>query len=85
MKDTYLRAIEPLLRNCHELAIDAREAAAEGRDAVLQHRLGALAKLIADELTTLRANINAKARRPSDLSPGASAKGEALAKDGRAG
>jgi hypothetical protein len=63
MKDNYLRAIEPLLRNCHELAIDAREAANEGRDAVLQHRLGALAKLIADELTTLRANINAKARR----------------------
>ena len=31
MKDNYLRAIEPLLRNCHELAIDAREAASEGR------------------------------------------------------
>jgi hypothetical protein len=63
MKDNYLRAIEPLLRNCHELAIDAREAASEGRDAVLQHRLTALAKLIKDELTTVRANIKAKVWR----------------------
>jgi hypothetical protein len=63
MKDNHLRAIEPLLRNCHELAIDAREAAAEVRDAVLQHRMTVLAKLIKDELTTVRTNIKAKARR----------------------
>jgi hypothetical protein len=60
MKSRHLRAIEPLLRNAHELAIDAQEAAKEGRDAVLQHRCTALAKLISAELTTVRANIKAK-------------------------
>jgi len=73
MNNKHLLAIEPLLRNCHELAIDAQEAANEGRDAVLQRRLGALAKLIEDELTTVRTNIKAKARRPP----------KALAKNGR--
>jgi hypothetical protein len=63
VKNNHLRAIEPLLRNSHELAIDAQEAAREGRDAVLQHRMEALAKLIKDELTTVRANIKAKASR----------------------
>jgi hypothetical protein len=63
MRNNHLRAIEPLLRNSHELAIDAQEAAREGRDAVLQHRMTALAKLIKDELTTVRANIKAKVRR----------------------
>jgi hypothetical protein len=63
MRNNHLRAIEPLLRNAHELAIDAQEAANEGRDAVLQHRMQALAKLIAVELTTVRTNIKAKARR----------------------
>jgi hypothetical protein len=56
-RNNHLRAIEPLLRNSHELAIDAQEAAKEGKDAVLQHRMAALAKLIATELTTVRANI----------------------------
>jgi hypothetical protein len=63
MKNRHLRAIEPLLRNSHELAIDAQEAAKEGKDAVLQHRMTALAKLIKAELSTVRANINPKARR----------------------
>lgn len=63
MKDNHLRAIEPLLRNSHELAIDAQEAAKEVGDAVLQHRMTALAKVIKAELTTVRANIKAKARR----------------------
>jgi len=62
MKNNHLRAIEPLLRNSHELAIDAQEAAKEGRDAVLQHRMSVLAKLIKDELTTVRANINTKSK-----------------------
>jgi hypothetical protein len=57
MRNNHLRAIEPLLRNCHELAVDAQEAAKEVGDAVLQHRCTALAKLIKDELTTVRANI----------------------------
>jgi hypothetical protein len=63
MKNRHLRAIEPLLRNSHELAIDAQEAAKEGKDAVLQHRMTALAKLIKDELSTVQANINQKTRR----------------------
>jgi hypothetical protein len=61
MKHNHLRAIEPLLRNCHELSIDAQEAAKEGKDAVLQHRFTVLAKLIKDELTTVRANIKRRA------------------------
>jgi len=61
MKNRHLRAIEPLLRNCHELAVDAQAAAKEGRDAVLQHRCTELAKLIKDELTTVRANIKRRA------------------------
>ena len=63
MKDNHLRAIEPLLRNCHELAIDAQEAAKEGKDAVTQHRMTALAKTIKDELTTVQANLKGKTRR----------------------
>jgi hypothetical protein len=59
MRNNHLRVIEPLLRNSHELAIDAQEAAREGRDAVLQHRMEALAKLIKDELTTVRATVKA--------------------------
>jgi hypothetical protein len=57
-----LQAIEALLRNCCELAVDAREQAREGGDAVLEHRLGALAKTLKDELTDARARISAYAR-----------------------
>jgi hypothetical protein len=63
MKNNHLRAIEPLLRNAHELSVNAREEAALCGDAVLQHRMQALAKQIKDELTTVRANIKAKDRR----------------------
>lgn len=63
MNKRHLRAAEPLLRNCHELAIDAQEAAKEGADAVLEHRMTALAKVIASELATVRANLNPKSRK----------------------
>jgi hypothetical protein len=57
-----------LLRKREELTDLAMraEAAIEDRNTVLQHRLGALATWIADELTTIRANIKAKAQRHSE-------------------
>ena len=58
MRDiSYLRAVEPLVRNCHELMTDAAGQAADGKDAVLQHRLDSLARLIKAELETVRSNI----------------------------
>jgi hypothetical protein len=63
MTTSNLLAVEALLRNCHELATDAREQAAEGKDSVLQRRLGALAKLINDELADVRTRLNAQYRR----------------------
>ncbi len=63
MRDmTYLQAAEPLLRHCHELLTDASYWAAEGKDAVLQHRLDTLAKAIKAELKDVRVHIR-RARR----------------------
>jgi hypothetical protein len=55
-----LQAVEALLRNCHELAVDAREQAHEGGDAMLEQRLGALASRIKEELAKARASRAAK-------------------------
>jgi hypothetical protein len=63
MKAGQLQAVEALLRNCAELAVDAREQAHEGGDAVLERRLGALAKLIKDELSNTRARLAMQLRR----------------------
>jgi hypothetical protein len=63
MKSNHLLAIEALLRNSHELAIGAKEQAREGGDAVLQHRLEALAKGLKAELTNVRATVKDKNRR----------------------
>jgi hypothetical protein len=62
MNTSNLRAVEALLRNCHELAFDAREQAREGGDAMLEHRLGALVKALKDELNDARARIAAQLR-----------------------
>jgi hypothetical protein len=61
-----LRAVEALLRNCHELALDAKEQAHEGGDAVLEHRLGALAKQLKDELSDARARLSARSHRAAE-------------------
>jgi hypothetical protein len=63
MKNNHLLAVEALLRNSHELAVGAREAAAEARDAVLQQRLETLAKGLKAELTNVRATVKAKNRK----------------------
>jgi hypothetical protein len=60
MRDTYLSAVEALVRNSHELLGDAVEQAADGGDAVLQHQLGVLAGLILKELSDIRALIAAR-------------------------
>lgn len=62
MKNNHLLGIEALLRNSHELAVGAREAAAEARDTVTQHRLAGLAKQLKDELTIVRQTIRATNR-----------------------
>jgi hypothetical protein len=58
MRSNHLLAVEALLRNSHEPAVNAREEAAQGRDTVLQQRLETLAKGLKGELTTIRAAIN---------------------------
>ena len=57
-----LRAVEALLRNCHELAVDAKEQARDGGDAVLEHRLGKLAQMLKAELFDARVRIAAQSR-----------------------
>jgi hypothetical protein len=63
MKSNHLLPIEALLRNSHELAVNAREEAAVARDTVLQQRLEALARGLKAELTSVRATVKAKNRR----------------------
>ena len=63
MKTNHLLAVEALLRNSHELAVSAREEAAQARDTVLQQRLETLAKGLKAELTNVRATVKAKNRR----------------------
>jgi hypothetical protein len=63
MKTNHLLAVEALLRNSHELAVGARETAAEARDTVLQQRLETLAKGLKAELTNVRASVKAHNRR----------------------
>jgi hypothetical protein len=57
MTTNYLLPIEALIRSSHELAVNAKEAAAEAHDAVLQQRLEALAKGLKAELTSVRATV----------------------------
>jgi hypothetical protein len=63
MHNNYLRAVEALVRNSGELMGDAAEQAADGGDAVLQHRLSAMASLINKELAEIRMLIAARMRR----------------------
>jgi hypothetical protein len=60
---TYLRAVEPLTEYAAQLLLDAAGQAADGKDAVLQHRLEGLAKIVNAELKTVRAAINPQPRR----------------------
>jgi hypothetical protein len=65
MQINHLRGAEALVRNCHELMLDAASQAAKAQDAVLQHRLDVLAGLILDELTTLRITIDLRVQGPN--------------------
>lgn len=61
MQTGQLRAVEALLRYCHELCVNATGEAAS--DAALKQRLDALAKLIKIELTACRVQITGAGKR----------------------
>ena len=59
---SYLSAVDVLVSKCHELMIDAREQAADGGDAALQHDLDVLGKQIMSKLESVRGRIKKKRR-----------------------
>lgn len=63
MQIDHLRGAETLVRNSHLLMTDAMGQARDGKDTVLEHRLGVLANAIMAELAAIQANIEASQLR----------------------